>query len=82
MKELVKKFTEGFGPSGFEDSIREIIRKEVEPFVDEVRVDALGNLICFKKGNGGQKGLLDAHMDEIGVTLPTLTKTGSSDLAV
>ncbi|HHY68641.1 MAG TPA: M42 family metallopeptidase [Bacillota bacterium] len=76
MKELVKKFTEGFGPSGFEDSIREIIRKEVEPFVDEVRVDALGNLICFKKGNGGKKVLLDAHMDEIGVIITHIDENG------
>ena len=76
MKELIKKFTEGFGPSGFEDSIRQIIREEVEPFVDEIRVDALGNLICFKKGNGGKKILLDAHMDEIGVIVTHIDENG------
>jgi len=76
MKELIKKFTEGFGPSGFEDSIRQIIREEVEPFVDEIKVDALGNLICFKKGNGGKKILLDAHMDEIGVIVTHVDENG------
>ena len=47
MKDLIKRLTETFGPSGSEGPIREVIRKEVEAFVDEIRVDALGNLICL-----------------------------------
>ena len=41
MKDLIKK-PPSFRPSGAEDNIREVIRKEVEPYVDEISVDALG----------------------------------------
>ncbi|MGI6162973.1 MAG: M42 family metallopeptidase [Bacillota bacterium] len=76
MKDLIKRLTETFGPSGSEGPIREVIRKEVEAFVDEIRVDALGNLICLKKGSGGKKVLLDAHMDEIGLMVTHIDENG------
>jgi len=67
VKDLIQKLTEAYGPSGHEEPIREIIRAEVESLADEVRVDALGNLIALKKGkDGGKKVMLAAHMDEIG----------------
>ena len=52
VKKLTQKITEAYGPSGHEQSIRDLIREEVKGFVDEVRVDALGNLIARKKGTG------------------------------
>lgn len=76
MKDLIKKVTEAFGPSGAEDSVREVIRKVVEPYVDEISVDALGNLIALKKGKGGKKVLLDAHMDEIGLMVTHIDDKG------
>jgi putative aminopeptidase FrvX len=76
VKNLIKRLTEAYGPSGSEGPIREVIRKEVEPFVDEIRVDALGNLICLKKGTGGKKVLLDAHMDEIGLMVTHIDDKG------
>lgn len=76
MKTLLTKLTEAYGPSGSEGPVRELIRKEVEPYVDEIRVDALGNLICLKKGTGGKKVLLDAHMDEIGLMVTHIDKDG------
>ncbi len=48
MKSLIQKLTETFSPSGYEFAIREVIRSEVEALADEVRVDALGNLIVRK----------------------------------
>lgn len=76
MKDLVRKVTEAFGPSGAEDAVREVIRKEVQPYVDEIRVDALGNLIAHKKGNGGKKVILDGHMDEIGLMVTRIDDDG------
>lgn len=77
MKDLIKKLTEPYGPSGYEDQIREIIRAEVEPRADEVRTDALGNLIALKKGNGGgKKIMLAAHMDEIGLIVSYVDEKG------
>lgn len=53
------------GACGFEQKIREFVIQEVTPLVDEVRTDAMGNVIAIKKGNGDKKVMLAAHMDEI-----------------
>ncbi len=77
MKELIEKLVSAYGPSGFEDAVREIIRPEVEPHADEVRVDALGNLIVRKQGDGsGRRVMVAAHMDEIGVMVTHVTREG------
>ena len=55
MKSLIQIMVETPGPSGYEAKIREVIRSEIEGSADEVRVDALGNLIARKstrKKNG------------------------------
>ena len=65
MTELVKKLMFTSGVSGREDKISEVIRKEVEPYADEVYNDPMGNLVAHKKGNG-KKVMFAAHMDEIG----------------
>lgn len=75
MKTLLKKLTETFSPSGFEASIREVIRAEIEPLADEIRVDALGNLIA-RKGRGGPKVMVAAHMDEIGLIATHIDDNG------
>jgi len=77
VKELIEQLTEIYGPSGREEQIREIIRAEVESLADEIRVDALGNLIALKKGTGqGKKVMLAAHMDEIGLIISHVDEKG------
>lgn len=80
MKQLLKSLTEIFGPSGYEDAVRKVIQKEVKPLADEVRVDALGNLIVHKKPSKGAKDpkkiMLAAHMDEIGIIVSHIDKKG------
>lgn len=77
MKELIEKLVSAYGPSGFEDAVREIIRPEVEAYADEMRVDALGNLIVRKQGDGsGRRVMVAAHMDEIGVMVTHVTREG------
>ena len=73
--ELLKKITEAFGPSGREDQVRELIKSEIEPYVDEITVDNMGNLICRKKGNG-KKLMMAAHMDELGIMVTHIDKNG------
>jgi len=34
MESLLRKLTSAFGPSGFEDEIRDVVIKELEPYVD------------------------------------------------
>lgn len=64
------------GPSGFEEPVRVWLEGYLKDFADEVRTDALGNCIAFKRcGKPGAKTvLLDAHMDEIGFVV-----TGAKD---
>ena len=49
MKQLLKTLTETFGLRAMKTLSAMIILKEVKPLADEVRVDALGNLIVRKK---------------------------------
>lgn len=77
MKEVIKKLVEAYGPSGHEEQVREIIKEELDGLADDIRVDALGNLIVLKKGAGnGRKVMLSAHMDEIGVIVAYIDRSG------
>lgn len=69
LKALVKRLCETFGPTGSEEEVRELVRDQIKSYVDEIRVDALGNLIAHRRGNGSarKKIMLAAHLDEIGI---------------
>ncbi|MGZ9226154.1 MAG: M42 family metallopeptidase [Anaerolineales bacterium] len=80
MKKLLQTLTETFGPSGYEDEVRTIVRREVEALADEVRVDTLGNLIARKRpvksAQDTRKVMIAAHMDEIGVIVNHVDENG------
>ncbi len=78
MKYLIRKMVEGFGPSGYEDKIRAVIKSEIEDLADEIRVDAMGSLIALRHGTSDKcKTLMvAAHMDEIGVMVSYVDKKG------
>lgn len=76
MKELIKKLTEAKSPSGRENEIRDIIIDEIKDYVDEYKVDKLGNLMAIKKGKSDKTILFDAHMDEIGLVVTHITDDG------
>jgi len=75
MKELIKKLTGVYGPSGSEEKVVEAIKAEIAPFVDEIEVDKMGSLIAVKKG-GGARVMLAAHIDEIGLIITHIDKEG------
>lgn len=75
MQETLRKVTQAFGVSGDEENIREVIKEEIKKYVDELRVDAMGNLIAVKKGRG-KKIMLAAHMDEIGIIATFIDENG------
>ena len=78
MIETLKTLCSLSGVSSFEDEVRDHIRKRVEPYVDSIRIDALGNLIVFKRGAKptGNKLMLCAHMDEVGLIVKSVTEEG------
>ncbi len=66
------------GAPGDEDEVRSYIKEKVAPYATEMRIDALGNLIVFKKGKKSTGGtlLLAAHMDEVGLIIRSITEEG------
>jgi len=68
---LLERLCRAVGVSGGESEVRKIILDEIKPYVDEVKVDALGDVLAFKKGRGTKRLrlMLDAHMDEVGFML-------------
>jgi len=66
------------GVSGREDEVREYILERIMPFADEIRTDAMGNLMVFKKGACApeKRIMLAAHMDEVGLIITEVTDDG------
>ncbi len=66
---LLEKLCNAVAVSGDEAEVRRIVREEVAASVDELRVDAIGNLLAIKhrKKTGRLRILLAAHMDEVGL---------------
>ena len=78
MLDLLKTLCALPGVSSFEDPVRDYILQQAKPYVDEITVDAMGNLILFKKGKKttGNKLMLCAHMDEVGLMITSVTDEG------
>jgi endoglucanase len=74
---LLEKLSNAFGPSGSEEDIAEILRKELEEYADETRVDKLGNILFYHNGKDGYpKIMLSAHMDEVGFIITFIEENG------
>ena len=56
-------------PSGFERPAAEVASQLLKPYMDEVSIDRLGNVIGVKRcgKENAKRLLLDAHLDEIGL---------------
>lgn len=75
---LLQRLCDAYGISGDEVRVKDIILNEIAPFVDDVKVDNLGNIIAFKKGLKvpRQKLMISAHMDEVGFIVTNVTDDG------
>ena len=76
MKDLLLSMLRPFGPSGSEAPISAAIAERILPFVDEIKTDALGNLIAVRRGKGGKRVMFSAHMDSIGYIVLDADKEG------
>jgi endoglucanase len=74
--QLIKELSDIIGPSGFENEVAQRLRSLVEPYVDETRTDALGNLFATRRGTGDATLMLDAHMYEIGFMISYVEEGG------
>lgn len=77
MVELLKKLCCIDGTSGDEDAVRDFIVSQIDGFCD-YKIDNLGNIICFKKGEKRpvRKVMVDAHIDEVGLIISSVTAEG------
>jgi len=69
---LLRELSEASGVTGYEAEVRERVAAALRPYADEMRSDALGNLIAVKRGARDEGEpvcsiMLAAHMDEIGL---------------
>ena len=78
---LLEKLCNACAVSGDEGEVRSIVMEEIKDHTDEVRLDAVGNVLATKKGSGKSPStslrtsqshlrvMLTAHMDEVGFML-------------
>ena len=74
---LLEELTNAYGPAGFEEPVRAIVRKELSPFAEGIETDGIGSLMARLRGsNQGPRIMLSAHMDEVGLLVKYVTPEG------
>ncbi|WP_374193382.1 M42 family metallopeptidase [Mycolicibacterium sp. S2-37] len=81
-RELLQELLWTYGPCGQEDAVRDICRRELEPYVDDLWVDEARNLVGVVRsdtGDGAGTRLL-AHLDELSMLVKRVEPDGSLHL--
>ena len=74
---LLEELTNAHGVSGFEDPVRDILRREWKDLLTDLHTDGLGNLIGSLRGSSDSpRVLLMAHMDEVGFLVRHIDENG------
>jgi putative aminopeptidase FrvX len=75
---MLEKLCAVHAVSGREDFMTSAVRDFIEPMVDEVSVDRLGNVVGIIKGAEypEYRLMLQAHMDELGLIIRNITDDG------
>jgi putative aminopeptidase FrvX len=69
---LLERLCNACAVSGDEGEVRKIVLEEIRPVADEVKVDALGNVLAIRSAaeeTPRLRVMLSAHMDEVGLML-------------
>ncbi len=76
--EMIRRFSDAFGPSGFEDDVLAVAR-DYAAGLGSIEEDCLRNLYIFRKENTGGKPvlMLDAHSDEVGFMVHSIKPNGT-----
>lgn len=66
--DLLEKLCNAVAVSGDEHEVRQIVLDAIKLVADEIKVDALGNVLAtrFGRGENRVRVMVDAHMDEVG----------------
>ena len=74
---MLKDLTDAKGIPGNEREPREVMKKYIEPFADEIEYDGLGSLIAKKSGDAnGPKVMVTGHLDEVGFMVTKIDDKG------
>lgn len=73
---ILANLSDAHGVAGFEGDARQVVKEWITDYVDEIRVDALGNLITKKEGNADSSLMIAAHLDEIGLVIKNIDSDG------
>lgn len=74
---MLKELTDAKGIPGNEREVREVMKKYIEPFADELTTDGLGSLIAKKVGKeGGPNIMVAGHLDEVGFMITQIDDKG------
>lgn len=78
-RDLLQELLQTYGPCGQEDAVRDVCRRELTPHVDDVWVDAAGNLIGVIRGadSDAQATRVMAHMDELSMLVKRIDSDGT-----
>ena len=79
MSEILQMLVSVPSPSGFEASLKQVIKSLAGSCVDEYVEDIHGNLICYKYGDNPlccKTLMLVAHMDEVGLMVSYIEESG------
>ena len=68
---LLEKLSNAVSVSGEESEVRAIVMEELQDYADQIKTDALGNVLVTKKAkvNHPLRVMIAAHMDEVGFML-------------
>ncbi|WP_042459570.1 M42 family metallopeptidase [Neobacillus dielmonensis] len=74
---MLKDLTDAKGIPGNEREVREVMKKYITPYADEITTDGLGSLIAKKVGKAdGPKIMVAGHMDEVGFMITQIDDKG------
>lgn len=78
---LISDLCEAFGPSGCEDEVAALIKKEISDICPNAAYDRMGNLIAVMRfgdltAPARRRIMISAHMDEVGFMVTEIHKDG------
>ena len=74
---MLKELTDASGIAGNEREPREVMKKYIEPFADELSTDNFRKFDCEKIGEeNGPKIMVAGHLDEVGFMITQIDDKG------
>ncbi len=74
--QLLTDLVQAPSPSGFEEPVQKVVRKEMEKYADEVKSDVHGNVVGIRNPPGKPRLMLAGHCDEIGFMVKYIDQKG------